>query len=220
MFENIFKRKKLVEEKLIPYGFVKKGNTYSYFAEILNGNFSLEVKIDESRIVDTILFEKETEEIYALYKTNATGSFVAGVRNAIESVLADIVTNCYEDEVFKSKQAEMAIQYVKEAFGDKLEFLWAKFPDNAVWRRKDNEKWYGAILTVQGSKIGIDTNDIVEIIDLRMNPEDKEEILSREFYYPGWHMNKNSWYTIVLDGTIKDSELKQRINESYDLAER
>ena len=58
MFEDIFNRKKLVEEKLIPYGFVKKGNTYSYFAEILNGDFSLEVKIDESWIVDTVIFEK------------------------------------------------------------------------------------------------------------------------------------------------------------------
>ena len=36
---------------------------------------------------------------------------------------------------------------------DELEFLWQKFPDNAVWRRKDNKKWYGALLTVSKEKL-------------------------------------------------------------------
>ena len=33
----------------------------------------------------------------------------------------------------------MIIKYVRESYGDELEFLWKKFPDNAVWRRKDNK---------------------------------------------------------------------------------
>lgn len=114
----------------------------------------------------------------------------------------------------------MIIRYVRESFGDELEFLWTKFPDNAVWRRKDNRKWYGAVLTVVGRKIGLDTDKVVEIIDLRMDPSDVETVLSRAHYYPGWHMNKKNWYTVVLDGSIPDEELKERIMESYELAGR
>ena len=220
MFEDIFNRKRLVEKNLTTYGFVKKGKTDHYYTDILNGEFNLEVVIDANGKVDTNLIEKENGEVYTLYKTNATGSFIAAVRTAIAEALTDIVNKCYEDAVFKTKQADIAIKYVRETYGDELEFLWTKFPDNAVWRRKDNRKWYGAILTVQGEKIGIDTKDIIEIIDLRMNPEDKEEVLSKEHYYPGWHMNKNSWFTIALDGSIKDNELKKRIDESYELAQK
>ena len=82
----------------------------------------------------------------------------------------------------------------------------SRSPGNAVWRRKDSQKWYGTILTIAGNKVGLETSDIVEIIDLRMKKEQAEEVLARKHYYPGWHMNKKSWYTIVLDGSVSDEE--------------
>ena len=38
-----------------------------------------------------------------------------------------------------------------------------------------------------------------------------------ESVMPGWHQNKNHWNTIILDGTIPDSDIKRMIAESYDL---
>lgn len=218
MFEDIFKRKSLITEKLKPYGFTKEDKIYHYHTEILNNDFQLEVIIDDNGKVGTNLIEKENGEPYVLYKTNASGSFVAEVREAIEEVLRDIADKCYEDAIFKTKQAKMLIEFIRKTYGDELEFLWARFSDNAIWRRKDNNKWYGAILAIQGRKIGIDADEIIEIVDLRMNPASKDEILSQENYYPGWHMNKNSWYTIALDRGTPDKELKQRVKESYELA--
>lgn len=34
---------------------------------------------------------------------------------------------------------------------------------------------------------------------------------------PGWHQNKEHWNTIILDGTIPESDIKRMIAESYDL---
>ena len=220
MFEDIFKRKKQNPEKLQDYGFLDLDGKMSYEAKILNGTFLLKVSVSKSGNVETDLIEIENGEPYILYKTNAAGTYVGEVRAAIEAVLMDVVEHCYEPVVFKSEQAEMVIRYVRDAYGDELEFLWTKFPDNAVWRRKDNEKWYGAILTVAGHKIGLDTHVMVEIIDLRMDAKKASDVLSRKNYYPGWHMNKKSWYTIVLDGSVPDDELRERITESYELAEK
>lgn len=218
MFEDIFRRKRIVVDKMLPYGFQMIGSVYQYVAEIQKGEFVLTIRIDEEGSVDTDLVEKENGESYVLYKTNAAGTYVGEIRTAIEEVLSDIADKCYETAIFKEDQAQMAIQFVKEKYGGELEFLWTKFPDNAVWRRKDNKKWYGAILTVVGRKIGLDTDKVIEIIDLRMNPDEAEDVLSRDHYYPGWHMNKKSWYTIALDGSVSDEELKNRIAESYELA--
>jgi len=33
----------------------------------------------------------------------------------------------------------------------------------------------------------------------------------------GWHQNKEHWNTIILDGSIKDEDIKRMIAESYDL---
>lgn len=118
------------------------------------------------------------------------------------------------------RQAQMVREFIRNTYGDELEFLWPKSPKNAVWRRKDSRKWYGAVLTTAGNKVGLETSDIVEIIDLRMKKEQAEEVLARKHYYPGWHMNKKSWYTVVLDESVPDEELQRRIQESYELAKK
>lgn len=218
MLDDIFIRRKPVPEKLTAYGFRREECGYQYTTEVKDGEFSLTVRVDENGIVDTNLIEKENGEAYILYKTDAAGSYVGEVRAAVAQVLGDISEKCFITEIFKTRQAQMAIRFVREQYGNELEFLWAKFPDNAIWRRVDNKKWYGAILTVQGNKIGLDTSEIVEIIDLRMSPDEMEEVLSRKHYYPGWHMNKKSWYTLVLDDSISDEEIFTRIRESYQLA--
>lgn len=220
MFEDIFKRKKCNREKMADYGFARKDGQWIYETEIVGGAFRLYVIVAENGDIDTNLIEIENGEPYVLYKTNASGTFIGEIRTEVEAVLVDIADRCYDSSVFKTNQAQMAIEYVREKYGDELEFLWTRFPDNAVWRRKDNQKWYGAILTVDGRKIGLDTDQVVEIIDLRMKAEDRDHILSREHYYPGWHMNKKSWYTLVLHDCVADGEIKQRISESYELAEK
>lgn len=220
MFEDIFRNKKFNKEKMAVYGFSEKDGKWQYETDILNDTFRLFVFAEEDGNIDTELIETENGEPYVLYKTNASGTYVGEVRTIIRKVLADIADACCDQSVFKTNQAQMAIEYVRWKYGDELEFLWEKFPDNAVWRRKDNKKWYSAILTVKGKKIGLDTDKIVEIIDLRMDAGQKELVLSREHYYPGWHMNKSSWYTLVLDGGIPDEEIKLRIAESYELAKK
>ena len=34
---------------------------------------------------------------------------------------------------------------------------------------------------------------------------------------PGYHQNKRHWNTVVLDGSVDDSELREMIDHSYDL---
>lgn len=220
MFEEIFKRKKRSIEKMAAYGFTMQNGRGIYEADILEGAFRLSVVVAENGDVNTELLDVENGEPYVLYKTDASGVYVGKIRAAVTAVLQDIADSCYDTAAFKTRQAEMAIEYVCKKYGDEPEFLWAKFPDNAIWRRKDNRKWYGAILTVAGKKIGLETDKIVEIIDLRMRAEDKDKILAQEHYYPGWHMNKKSWYTLVLDSGISDDEIKLRIAESYALAKK
>ncbi|MDD4509684.1 MAG: MmcQ/YjbR family DNA-binding protein [Oscillospiraceae bacterium] len=172
-------------------------------------------------VIGSILIKSYAEICRAkdvLYKTNATGGFVGEVRTAVEKVVSAIVNSCYFTEVFQSAQAEMVIEYVQNKYQDELEFLWAKSPGNAVWRRKDNKKWYGAILTVTKDKLGFTSTEAVEIIDLRISTEELEYLLSKENYYPGWHMNKKHWFTMLLDHSISDDEICRRIDNSYTLA--
>ena len=44
----------------------------------------------------------------------------------------DIADRCYETAVFKAEQSVALIAYVREKYGDELEYLGDKFPDNAA----------------------------------------------------------------------------------------
>ena len=112
------------------------------------------------------------------------------------------------------------IDYVGKRYGDKIEYLWEKFPDNAVFRRKDNQKWYGALLTVGRKKLGLDGDGTVEVVDLRETPEAVAALVDGKSYFAGYHMNKKHWYTVCLDGSVSDEEIKQRIDNSYIIASK
>ncbi len=220
MFEEIFSRKKLNIDKLSRYGFEEKEGCWIYHTAIMNGGFKLHISVEKNGNVSTDLIENETNEPYILYKTNASGTFVGEIRAEIENVLKKIADECFEFSVFKTEQALKIIDYVQNTYGDELEFLWTKFPDNAVWRRKDNNKWYGAILTVSRNKLGLFSNEVAEIIDLRLEQEKMQETVDNKNYFPGWHMNKKSWYTIILDNSVSTEEICCRIDESYKLAKK
>lgn len=76
------------------------------------------------------------------------------------------------------------------------------------------------LLTVSRDKLGLDSEEVVEILDLRF---DKHEAIdfatSQENVYTGYHMNKNNWITIILDGSMETEEIFGLIEKSYAIAE-
>ena len=175
----------------------------------------LEITFKNDGFFDTKLTETATSDEYILYKTEAVGSFVGDIRKAISEILCDIAEKCCENAAFCSKQSAQVIDYIRKKYGDELEFLWEKSSGNAVWRRKDTNKWYGVMLTISRRKLGFDSDKTAEIINLKGRTEDIERLVDNKRYFPGWHMNKKHWFTVVLDGTVILSEICKRIDESY-----
>lgn len=121
-------------------------------------------------------------------------------------------------DVFGSPGAQQVIAYVREEYRDELQFLWRRFPNNAIYRRKDNRKWYAALLVVDRRKLGLDQDGTVEIIDLRGDPDEIGALIDGRKYFPGYHMNKKHWFTLRLDGSVPMVEVLSRLDESYRLA--
>ncbi|GAB6930547.1 MmcQ/YjbR family DNA-binding protein [Paenibacillus sp. JCM 10914] len=216
---TIFKNKKPNYNRLEKYGFHKKNDIYTYTTLIAEQQFQLTVLITDDGIVDTKVIDSQSGDEYVLHRTDvAIGSFIGKVREAHDDVLNKIAESCYETDVFKSDYAHRVISYVEKTYGDELEFLWQRFPNNAIWRRKDTNKWYAALLVLAKRKLGMDSDDIIDIINLRILPEDIETIVDKQGYFPGFHMNKKHWCTICLDGSVPIEEVWQRIDESYRLA--
>ena len=218
---NTFSRKKSIPSKLISFGFECHDAIYRYQTMLAESKFLLTVVIDQEGSISSELLDPSTNEPYTLHlAAGAVGSFVGSVRSEYEKILADIAEKCFEPDIFKTIQAKQIIKYINKTYGDQLEYLWKKFPDNAIWRRTDNKKWYGVLLAVSQRKLGLKKDETIEIIDLRYPPEDLTKLIDNKTYFPGWHMNKTNWYTIILNESVSTEEIFHLIDKSYKLAKQ
>lgn len=211
--------RKINYEELLKYGFKKENEKYIYKTKIQNNSqFEANIIISEQENYATLIdLENETEFILVDIETS-NGKFVGQLKQDYDKVIEDIIIKCTSKQVFQNKQTKEVISYIEEKYGDKLEFLWKKFDDNAIWRNKQNNKWYGILLKLSERKLGIESDKIIEVMDLRYQKEKIESILDNTKIFPGYHMNKKSWITIKLDESIDIGEIFNLIDNSYSLS--
>ncbi|MBR1600236.1 MAG: MmcQ/YjbR family DNA-binding protein [Alphaproteobacteria bacterium] len=220
MIAEIFKYKEPDFDKLRKFGFIENKNRYQFEQQILKGQFTLRVNVDTKGKVFAAVIDNDFNEEYVLHmQPSAAGSFVGQIRQEYDECLQKIADSCFNTVIFRSPQAKELINYVRQKYGNELEYLWRKFPNNAIWRRQDNKKWYGALLTVDKKKLGLSETGEIEIIDLRADTEILPQLIDNKKYFTGYHMNKKHWITICLNGSVDTEEIKQRIDNSYKIAE-
>ena len=212
-----FKNKRLNREKLLNCGFEFDGENFIRREKILK-DLLLTIIIDGRGSVTSKIFDVDGEPYTLHLVESASGAFVGTVKAEYERVLNNLAAQCFDDEIFKSAQALKLIEFISKRFSDAPEFLWKKFPNYAVFRRKDNRKWYAVIMAIPRSKLKLDGNEDLEILNLRVKPEELDRIFDGEKYFRGWHMNKKSWLTLRLDGCLTFEEISARLEESYRLA--
>lgn len=216
--ENELKNKAINYDELLKYGFIQENGIYLYKTKIYDGQFEMIVTIENNKMTSKLLDLANEDEYILVDIQDSTGKFVGKVREEYEHELQNIIEKCTIPNIFKSKQAKKIIKYIKIKYNDDLEFLWKKFPENAVWRNKTNNKWYGALLIISERKLELESDKIVDIIDLRYSKDKIKEIIDNNKIFAGYHMNKDSWITIKLDDSIKTETIFELIDNSYNLS--
>lgn len=215
---NFIKDKKIDFKKLEEFGFKLKDNSYYYHTSLLKNQFKMSVKISLDNSIFTEIIDTETNEPYILYLIEKRSGYSEKVYKTYSQILEKIQKECFEDEIFKANYTKEIVAYIKNKYRDELEFLWEKSPKNAVVRRKSSKKWYAVILTVSKRKLNLDTDEIIEAINLHNRVEEIEKLIDNKKYFPAYHMNKKHWCTICLDGTVELKEIYKLIDISYELA--
>lgn len=111
---------------------------------------------------------------------------------------------------------EEIYEYVKKQYGTVPEYLWKESPESAVLRHP-NGKWYAVLMQVEKSRLGLEGDTKVDIIDVKCDP-DMVGLLTQTYgFLPGYHMNKKYWITMLLDGTVSEAKILDFLDMSYDL---
>lgn len=72
-------------------------------------------------------------------------------------------------------------------------------------------------MRVPKSKFGIKSDNAVDILNLKSDPILIGSLRLKYGFFPAYHMNKEKWITIFLDGTVPKNEICDLLDLSYDL---
>jgi predicted DNA-binding protein (MmcQ/YjbR family) len=213
--DEILKKYRLRKEKLISYGFKEDKNLYKYSKNFMNNEFRADICVLPNGKVSGKVIELELDEEYTNFRMeNAIGEFVNTVRAEYIKILEDLAKNCFEKQEFIFDQTNRIANLIYEKYKVSPEFLWEKFPGYGVFRSKKNNKWFGIVTNIDKSKLVLNQAGEIEVINLKL--DDKvQEYLSLKGIYPAYHSNKKNWVSVILDDTLKDEEIMNLVDISY-----
>ncbi len=111
---------------------------------------------------------------------------------------------------------DAVLSLAQDRYGTEPEYLFAKSPGFAVLRHP-NKKWYGVVMDLPRHKLGLPGEGMVDALNVTCDPMISGSLRLQPGILPGYHMNKEHWITIVLDGTVDLTQIEILLDISYDM---
>lgn len=108
-------------------------------------------------------------------------------------------------------------KFVIQNYDAVFDYPWKKSPENEVFRHKDSRKWFALVMNVQKRWLGLDEDGMLDVVNLKCDRELVGSLRKQHGIFKAYHMNRENWVTVVLDGGVSDEKLKSLVRMSYDL---
>jgi len=108
-------------------------------------------------------------------------------------------------------------KFIAQEYGVKPDYLWDGDYITAALRHPDTKRWFGVLMRIPATKLGIDSESDADILDIKLDPDfilELQENLPKQ-YYPAYHMNKKHWVTVLLSDQTDHELLESLIHESF-----
>ena len=108
--------------------------------------------------------------------------------------------------------------YIKEKFDILGEQIFPKYPKFSAFRHKKNEKWFALLLDINASKLGLQSDEMIDILNLKCRPDLAMVLVDDEQIFKAYHMNKKHWISVNLNSKISQKTVFDLIDESFALS--
>ena len=106
------------------------------------------------------------------------------------------------------------IRYAAERFSTDPEYPWDD--ENFILRHSGNRKWFALLMDVPREKLGLSGAEHVDVINLKCDAM-SGALRQQPGILPAYHMHRDSWVTVLLDGTVPIEDILPLIDLSYQL---
>ena len=101
------------------------------------------------------------------------------------------------------------------SYGTSPDYPFDDWMESAVFRHADNKKWYAIFLRVSRRKFGFDSDETVDVVNLKLPTEMFGSLGAADGVYPAYHLNKLHWISVLLPDAPNDV-VRFLLNASYE----
>ena len=96
------------------------------------------------------------------------------------------------------------LSHCLSAYGTSPDYPFDGDFETAVLRHTDNRKWYAIVMRVSRRKFGFDSNEVIDVVNLKLPTEMFGSFGAADGVHPAYHMNKLHWISVLLPDAPED----------------
>ena len=96
------------------------------------------------------------------------------------------------------------LEYCLNTYGTSPDYPFDDLFESAVLRHADNRKWYAIAMKVSRRKFGFKSDEVIEVVNLKLPIEMFGSFGATDGVYPAYHMNKLHWISVLLPDAPND----------------
>ena len=107
------------------------------------------------------------------------------------------------------------LEHCLNTYGTAPDYPFDDWMESAVLRHSDNKKWYAIALRVSRRKFGFESDEVIDVVNLKLPTEMFGSFGEADGVYPAYHMNKLHWISVLLPDASEDI-VKFLVNVSFE----
>ena len=111
------------------------------------------------------------------------------------------------------------LEYCLNTYGTLPDYPFDDWMESAVLRHADNRKWYAIVMRVSRCKFGFDSDEVIDVVNLKLPIEMFGSFGAVDGVYPAYHMNKLHWISVLLPDA-PDDVVRFLVNVSFEATKR
>ena len=96
------------------------------------------------------------------------------------------------------------LDYCLDTYNTTADYPFDEDFETAVLRHANNRKWYAIVMHVSRRKFGLDSDEVIDVVNLKLPLEMFGSFDAADGVYPAYHMNKLHWISVLLPDAADD----------------
>ena len=97
------------------------------------------------------------------------------------------------------------LAYCLDTYGTSPDYPFDEDFVTAVMRHEDSRKWYAIAMRVSRRKFGFESDEVIDVVNLKLPVEMFGSFGAWDGVYPAYHMNKLHWISVLLPDAADDT---------------